>query len=869
MVDKMVLQENQQVPRNRQVVDPDHPTVRQHLPVQFTSFIGRERETTEVKELLASSRLVTLTGTGGCGKTRLGLHVASDLEDAYPDGVCWVDLAPLADPNLLPQAIAKAINAGEPTGRPLLDYILDLLPSKNMLLVLDNCEHLALACAEFAHDVLCDAPHVRILATSREPLAVMGEMLYPVLPLALPPKSQLTDIGRYDSIRLFVERAQAVLPTFRLTSANTLRIADICRRLDGIPLAIELASVRINTLSIEQIAERLDDRFSVLSTKQHGVPSHHRTLRAALDWSYSTLSIHEQALLRALSVFAGSCSLEAIIEVCSGVVIASDQIVDSLSSLVNKSLVLAETLGTGAARYWMLETIRQYARDRLLETSEDIAARNQHLDYFIKLAEEIEPRLHGPDQDEWLERLEYDHENFRAALDWSLNEGRVEKGLRLAADLMWYWEMRTYWSEARQYAKVLLSRPEAAPRTLARAKALLVIITMGGFGGINKQERPYAEELIAIAREHGATGHRVLAYGLAQLSHMVFYDDPRYAISLVDEGLASAYSVIDEWLIAYLLMLRGWYLRSAKDYPSALNALDDSLKRFRTLGDKHWSGIVSGSISIIHFEQGDLGKARQEFEQLLQVYRGKRDRRAIATVLMYLGEIEHTNGRYDTAKRYYSEYLEIAREIGDKMHTANGTYALGFMSLHEHDLDSARLHFAETVTLGREIGMKYMEWAIFGFACLASMDKKALQAIRLFAFTDYLQRDKTASQAEKIAYQYYLPLAREQVDEAGFNTAWSEGCMLSIEQAIAEALQETLAVQPASGPQTSRDVSSLTPRELEVLRLVAEGLSDAQVATNLVISRRTVSTHLTAIYGKLGVTSRSAATRYALDNHLI
>ena len=454
-----------------------HPN---NLPVQVTSFIGRERESNEVKQLLASSRLVTLTGAGGCGKTRLALHVATDLANDYADGVCWVELAPLADATLLPQAIAKALNALEQPGRALLDVILDLLRDKRLLLILDNCEHLANACAEFAHDVLCDAPQVSILTTSREPLAVMGEMLYPVTPLAFPPKSQVTDIASFDSIQLFVKRARDVLPNFALTSANAQPVADICRRLDGIPLAIELASARVKTLTVEQIAARIDDRFALLTSARHGVTSHHRTLRAALDWSYNLLSAQEQILLRRLSVFAGGCALDAVVQVCTGDGIAPEQIVDGLSSLVNKSLVVAETLKPGEARYWMLETVRQYAGDKLRESGEGEAIRNRHLDYFLDLAQKAEPKLHGPDQNEWLDRLDSEYDNLRAALEWSRGEGRVEKGLRLAAALMWFWEMRTYWTEGRERAKTLLNQPAAAPRTLERANALLVVASMGG-----------------------------------------------------------------------------------------------------------------------------------------------------------------------------------------------------------------------------------------------------------------------------------------------------------------------------------------------------------------------------------------------------
>jgi DNA-binding CsgD family transcriptional regulator len=285
------------------------------------------------------------------------------------------------------------------------------------------------------------------------------------------------------------------------------------------------------------------------------------------------------------------------------------------------------------------------------------------------------------------------------------------------------------------------------------------------------------------------------------------------------------------------------------------------------LGDKHWGTIVSALISYIHYQEGDLAKARQEFEQLLPFFRQMRDRRAVLNVLCWLGNIELISSRYDMAKRYYAEFLEIARDIGDKMQIANGTFYLGYVLLHDNDLKSARLLFAESLALGHEIGLTLEEWALVGFASVAATEKNARRAIQLFAVVDRLLRDRGASRIDEVLYKRYLALAQEQVDEEAFNAAWAEGCAMTIEQAIAEAEQVTLTVQPASA--LPRDPNALTTRELEVLRLVATGLSDAQVAAKLVISRRTVSTHLTAIYGKLGVTSRSAATRYALDHRLI
>jgi non-specific serine/threonine protein kinase len=856
------------------------------LPAQLTSFIGREREIAEVKQLLASSRLVTLTGAGGCGKTRLALRVASDLRDTYADGVRWVELAPLADATLLPQAIAKALNVVEQPGRALLDVILDFLHAKHLLLVLDNCEHLASACAEFAHDALCDAPQVTILATSREPLAVMGEMLYPVTPLALPPTAQVTDIAHFDSIRLFVERARDVLPNFAMTSANAQPVADICRRLDGIPLAIELASARVNALTVEQIAARLDGRFTLLTSARHGVPSHHRTLRAALDWSYDSLSAQEQTLLQRLSVFAGGFSLEAVEAVCSEQSTVNSErsteycppftvhcsLFDLLSSLVNKSLVVAETLKPGDARYRMLETIRQYAGDKLRESGEGEVIRNRHLDYFLKFAQDAEARLHSAQQYEWLERLDVDHDNLRAALGWSLGEGRVEKGLRLAIALLWYWDMRNYWGEGLEHTQRLLNQPEAAPKTLPRANALFVAARMiSPIGDEDKSCRPYLEAAIAIAREQGNDGKRLLALCLGFLGYNVFGDDPAAGEPMVGEGLVTARTLGDEWILGLLLGWRGALFTIKQDYAAAQRALGESLSRFESVGDRHWAAIASNIIGWACAREGDLAQARQVFEKNLPFFRQTKDRHYLRMILNNLGGLARREERYDLAKKYCEEALEIARELGNKFYILLQASGLGNVALHDGDLDLARSLYAECLALASEMGRSPVA-GLRGLARIAAIEKKARRAVRLFACAAAIPRTEirpgTSGQTE-IEIKRYLAVVREQLGDAEFNAAWEEGKQMTIEQAIEYALKDEPSPTSAPAPVLPRDPNALTPREVEVLRLVAAGLSDAQVAAKLIISRRTVSTHLTAIYGKLGVTSRSAATRCALERKLV
>ena len=508
----------------------------------------------------------------------------------------------------------------------------------------------------------------------------------------------------------------------------------------------------------------------------------------------------------------------------------------------------------------------------MLESDEGEAIRNRHLDYFLKFAQEVEPKLHGPEQFEWLERLDVEHDNLRAALDWSLGEGRAEKGLRLAAALMWFWDMHNYWGEGRERTQRLLNQPEAAPKTLTRANALLVVARMiSPMGDEDKACRPYLEAAIAIAREQGGDGKRLLALCLGFLGVNVFGDDPTAGESMIEEGLVIARALGDEWILGLLLCWRGVLFSAKQDYQAAQRALEESLSHFQSMGDRHEAAIASNLIGWACAREGNLAQARQEFEKNLPFFRQANDRHYIRMSLQNLGDLSRLEERYDLAKKYYEETLEIARELGNKFYILLTTRALGIVALHDGELDSARSLFVEGQALAREAGLR-SSTILRGFASIASIEKKARRAVRLFACATTIPeiglrgRPGRGGRGE---FKRYLAMAREQLDEATFNAAWEEGKQMTWEQAIAEAEQEMVTPPPTPAPALPRDPNALTPRETEVLRLVAAGLSDVQVAAKLVISRRTVSTHLTAIYGKLGVSSRSAATRCALDRKLV
>lgn len=446
-----------------------------NLPVQLTSFVGRKRELAEITRLLGSTRMLTLTGVGGAGKTRLALQIGADLVESYANGVWFIELATLADPALVPQAVATMLGVREQSGQPLLVSLEAHLRSKTLLLILDNCEHLIDACAHVADFLLRACPKLSILATSREALGIAGETTWMVPSLSLPderqPRLTFNELSQYEAVQLFVDRAVAAQPSFKLTELNAAAIVQVCRRLDGIPLAIELAAARVKLLNPAEIAARLDDRFALLTGGTRTATPRQQTLRGVIDWSYDLLSEPERILLRRMSVFAGGCTLEALEQVAGEAKAGMTSVLDLLSHLVDKSLISVNTTGT-ETRYDMLETIRQYAHEKLLESGESKQIQDRHLDFFLRLAEDAALYLRDETQALHFERLEREHDNLRAALDWSTRSAdRHTAGLRLAAALAFFWEARNYFQEGREYSMAALAQnPE--DHTTARANTL-------------------------------------------------------------------------------------------------------------------------------------------------------------------------------------------------------------------------------------------------------------------------------------------------------------------------------------------------------------------------------------------------------------
>jgi predicted ATPase len=619
---------------------PSLNAIPNNLPVQLTSFVGREKDIAEVKRLLSSARLVTLTGSGGAGKTRLSLQVAAEVIDDFAHGVWFVELAALTDPTLIPQTVASVLGLREESGRPLMTLLTEYLRAKAALIILDNCEHLIEGCAQFADTMLRAAPQVKLLTSSREALSIGGEATYRVPSLAAPDPQHmppLEALTQYDAVRLFIERSKAVAPSFEIKDVNASAVIQLCYHLDGIPLAIELAAARMRGMKVEQIAQRLDDRFRLLTSGSRTTLPHHQTLRALIDWSYNLLADHERTLFRRLSVFAGGWTIEAAEVVCAGDGLESFEVLDSLLRLADKSLVIMDEL-SDHARYRMLETIREYAYDRLREAAEVEQVRARHLAYSLALVEEAEPHFLSADVTLWLSRVDQELENIRAALGWSFENGEAESALRLAGALWWFWRMRGQISEGRKWLEGALTLPGAGAQSPARGKVLQGAVIFARYQGDYEREAATAEECLRFYRTVGDL--RGVAEALNLLGAVaMFREDYTTAHAYIEEGLTLCRELHDQVGIARLLNLRGELARCQQDFTRACACYEQSLLKYRKLGR-----TTEMAITLLNYGHAELGRGAfpEAFERLKQslfLYRELNIKQGLAECVIGLGEI--------------------------------------------------------------------------------------------------------------------------------------------------------------------------------------------------------------------------------------
>lgn len=727
-------------------------TIPSNLPIQVTSFVGREKEVAEVKNLLASEtslpdsnrtrvRLLTLTGSGGCGKTRLSLQVAVEVLETFNDGVWFVELAPLADPAFVPQAVASALGIQEQAGRRWVDTLSDHLRAKHLLLVLDNCEHLIEACARLADQLLHNCPKLHILASSREALGIAGETAYRVPSLSLPDPRQfggpgqperlpLESLMKYEAVRLFVERAVAVQPSFALSNQNAPAIVQICQRLDGIPLALELAAARIKLLKVEQIAARLDDRFRLLTGGGRTAMPRHQTLRAAIDWSYELLAEPERVLLRRLAVFAGGWTLEAAESVTTAPpavnrnqskpntdsnVLATD-VLDLLAHLADRSMIVVDDSGE-EARYHLLETIRQYAREKLLESGEAERVRDRHLEFFVTVAEEAEPKLYGAEPAKWLAQLEAEHDNLRAAIEWAIESGKVELGLRLAVALSWFWFMRVYYTEGQERIGALIARSRTAATS------------------------PQITLALAKAQNRAAD----FALDLGELENVR---------SLSEESLA---------------------MTSGQDKKETAHALDN--------------------LARLAMAKGDLPKAAALFDQSIVLYREAQDNRGLGGALQGLAVVLTRQGNIEEGVSLYEQVIALRREMDDKTLLAFALDQLGRVLQLARNLERAAVLHKESLQLRIKVdNRRGIAFSFLSFASLAAAQNKVERAVRLYGAGDALLKALRAQEKfrDPLVYVQDVATLRVHLDEPSFNALLNEGRAMTTEQAIKLAFEETL-----------------------------------------------------------------------------
>lgn len=729
-----------------------------NLPVQPTPLIGREKQVAAVQKMLRRDdvRLVTLTGPGGTGKTRLGLQVAADLLDQFENGAYFINLASISDASLVASAIAQALDVREAGRRPPLENVKGFLRDKQLLLLLDNFEQVV-SSAPLVSELLATCTRLKILVTSRERLHLRGEHEFSVPPLALPDLKRLPEtrpdlvpalLSQVASVTLFIQRAQAVKADFRITNENAAVVAEICARLDGLPLAIELAAARCKLLSPQAIQLRLTNRLAFLSSRARDLPERQRTLRGTMDWSCALLSEDQSKLFQRLSVFVGGCTLEAAESVCRAEL--PIEIFTDLESLVDKSLLHAQETRNGEPRFFMLETIRGYALERLNESGEAPGIQRQHATFFLHLAEQAEPKLTGAEQALWLERLGQDHDNLRAALAWFFEQGETESAARLAGAVWRYWFVRGYLSQARQWLERCIQQDGALPVAL-RAKLLNAAGVITRMQGEHAQAQVYLEDSLALCRE------------LGDLS-----------------GVAGTLNSL-----GILAQVQG-------DYALAQRSFEESVALRQQLGDRAGAAVALGNLGVTFQNQGNHTRAAELYEESLSIKRALGDQAGMAMTLINLGAI--ALGQDDLAKAhpYLNESLQLGRELGDQQNIGICLNNLGMIALFQGDLERARACQEECLTIFQKLGSKEgIAWGLEGMAAVWSALGEAVKGGRLFGASQALRElaGIPLMPGDRATYDRNVSAVRAQLDETTFAAEWANGQAMTMEQAVAYALE--------------------------------------------------------------------------------
>jgi non-specific serine/threonine protein kinase len=757
---------------------------------------------------------VTLTGPGGSGKTRLAQRIAAEVLDDFEDGVWLVELADLTEPGLVAPTVCQTIGVRDAPGRTPLGALADAFGSGSTLLVLDNCEHLVDACATLVEGVLRACPRTCVLATSREPLGVVGELTWMVPPLAMPSGPlPLAEMLGYDAVQLFVQRARAARPGFSLDDANASAVAQLCRRLDGLPLAIELAAARVRSLTPSEIALRLDDRFALLTSGPRTSTPRQQTLLGALDWSYELLSPAERELFAALSVFSGGFDVDAVRSVRTG----GDE--EVLARLVDRSLVVAESdHGMGSTRYRLLESVRAYADRRLVEAGAAPQVRQQHAAWIVGYAKLAAAAFHGPEQGRWLRWSEREHDNVRAALGWLFDSHDPQGALEVVARLWWSWTVHMRWDEARSFFGRVLTMPGAEQRTAARGEVLLGASTVAAMLGDLTACQGYLDEASAIGVALGDRSMQMMAQGIGQIGRQ-YRGDQGATIDAAQDLLDAALNLGNTWAAIRGLETMGASAASQGDYSQAAAYLEEGVRLARREGDD-WS---------------------------------------LSRCLVTLGDVERSRGDYARAARLYVESQVLFAGIGLGT-DPSVLHNLGYVALAEGDRRRGATSFLSALALFRRIGdRRGAAECIIGIGGVLAAGGEASAAVQLFAAGEAALASMHSQlwPANRRDYDRWLGHARARLSEESFADAWSRGSSLSLEEAIASASKTAVP--------TERGASELTSREREVAALLARGLSNREIGHALVVTEKTAANHVQRVLDKLGVHSRTQLAARAAE----
>ncbi len=889
-----------------------------NLPEQLTSFVGRDEELNDVQKLVADERLVTLTGAGGCGKTRLAVQAAADMADRWPDGAWWIDLAPVSDPALVAHLCASTIGVlVEPTGGPLR-ALQSQLRDRRLLMCLDNCEHLVDACAELVDELLRACSEVTVLATSREPLRLPGEAVW-----------RVPSMVASDAARLFADRARRVRPGFTL-EADEDAVHTICERLDGIPLAVELAAAWVRALTPAQIAAGLDDRLRLLADAPRGVAARQQTLRASIDWSHDLLTDAERAGFRRLAVFAGGFTLDAATAVCAAEPIADDDILTVLVHLVDKSLVIAGERG-GESRYRPLETIRQYATDRLEAAGESAPTRDRHLDHYLVLAESAEPELEQADQDAWLDRLEAEHDNLRAALEWGLSAHDPERGRRLAAALPRLWFVHGHSHEGTELLQRAIARaPDDRSTMQARLLSGIAMVTVAG--GQFSLTVDATRRGLEIATANGDDRNRGRCLVLA--AYVQLYLDLDGSLELSREGQRLAEADGDLLTADMGLVMEALVLRNQDRHDEARTRLESVVERSLRRGDRivaaygrtgqAVSAVLTGDVrlaeeravdavglaeplgdyftlgqatSILAWVKGIGGDIDDGLRLMRRVVRSVESAGPdvdVPSMALTLGELHLWAGDLENAVAWLRQGARYGAPLTDNLMAARSRPRLGAALRRLGHLDEAREHVDLAVGLAKRLGLPNVRadaldeqarlvgpdqsdraedlhhealavrvehgvrglWpdSLDALAGSAARAESFAEAARLLSASDAARSSmgRPRPPLDQPVYDATVAALRAALGGDQYRSAWSEGAALSLDEAVAYA---TRARGRRARPSTGW--ASLTPVERDVVRLVAEGLTNPEIGARLFISRATVKTHVSHIYAKLGVANRT------------